>query len=212
MEYGAIRCTNGTLYHHGIKGQKWGVRRTEAQLARVRGALERMSDNSARKSAKRHVAAAKKNLKNQAKLAADADVEYGKAHSVYRKAVSATAFNQRKKRERIKEASEQVSEAGKSVEKSRAEYLRAKRIYDEDARVYRERVQNMMDKYGPNSVSAIKTKEVQYAKNYVEEVIKTGLTIAELPVIGSWYSGNYISKKDYADRMDLIDEQAKKRY
>lgn len=25
------------LYHWGIKGQKWGVRRTEAQLARVRG-------------------------------------------------------------------------------------------------------------------------------------------------------------------------------
>lgn len=25
------------LYHHGIKGMKWGVRRTEAQLARARG-------------------------------------------------------------------------------------------------------------------------------------------------------------------------------
>ena len=25
------------LQHYGIKGQKWGVRRTEAQLARVRG-------------------------------------------------------------------------------------------------------------------------------------------------------------------------------
>lgn len=25
------------LYHHGIKGQKWGVRRSEKQLARARG-------------------------------------------------------------------------------------------------------------------------------------------------------------------------------
>lgn len=25
------------LYHHGIKGQRWGVRRNEAQLARARG-------------------------------------------------------------------------------------------------------------------------------------------------------------------------------
>lgn len=25
------------LYHHGIKGQKWGVRRSEAQLRRARG-------------------------------------------------------------------------------------------------------------------------------------------------------------------------------
>lgn len=28
---------NTVLRHHGIKGMKWGVRRTEAQLARVRG-------------------------------------------------------------------------------------------------------------------------------------------------------------------------------
>lgn len=28
---------NNELKHHGIKGQRWGVRRTEAQLRRVRG-------------------------------------------------------------------------------------------------------------------------------------------------------------------------------
>ena len=28
---------NQELYHHGIKGMRWGVRRTQAQLARVRG-------------------------------------------------------------------------------------------------------------------------------------------------------------------------------
>lgn len=35
------------LYHHGIKGMKWGVRRTEAQLARVRGSkVDNSSKNS----------------------------------------------------------------------------------------------------------------------------------------------------------------------
>ena len=212
MEYSAIRFTDGTLYHHGIKGQKWGVRRTEEQLARIRGALERASDNSARKSAKRHVAAAKKNLKTQAKLASEADAQYDQVYSNYRKTVSTPAFSQKKKRERIKLASEEVGEAGKAKESARAEYLRAKRIYEEDVNTYRERIQTMMDKYGPQSVSALRTKNVKYARNYVEEVIRTGITVADLPVIGTWYSGRYISRKDYADRSALIDERAKKKY
>lgn len=35
------------LYHYGIKGMKWGIRRTEAQLARARG--QRPSSESASK-------------------------------------------------------------------------------------------------------------------------------------------------------------------
>lgn len=33
---------NEHLEHHGIKGMKWGIRRTEAQLARARGKVERL--------------------------------------------------------------------------------------------------------------------------------------------------------------------------
>lgn len=31
------------IYHHGIKGMKWGVRRTEEELARARGHIEKQS-------------------------------------------------------------------------------------------------------------------------------------------------------------------------
>lgn len=36
--------SNNTLVHYGIKGMKWGVRRTEAQLARARGKKEPSAD------------------------------------------------------------------------------------------------------------------------------------------------------------------------
>ena len=32
------------LYHHGIKGMRWGVRRTEAQLARARGKVSQLEE------------------------------------------------------------------------------------------------------------------------------------------------------------------------
>lgn len=37
---------NSYLYHHGIKGMRWGVRRSEAQLARVRGRKKNWSEDA----------------------------------------------------------------------------------------------------------------------------------------------------------------------
>ena len=37
---------NSYLQHHGIKGMKWGVRRTEAQLARARGRKKNWSEDA----------------------------------------------------------------------------------------------------------------------------------------------------------------------
>ena len=37
---------NAYLYHHGIKGMRWGIRRSEAQLAAARGRKKNWSEDA----------------------------------------------------------------------------------------------------------------------------------------------------------------------
>lgn len=62
MEYYIV---NGELYHHGIKGMKWGVRRTAAQLGHVvarrkKAHAAKKADNEKKKAAEKEAAAKKK--------------------------------------------------------------------------------------------------------------------------------------------------------
>lgn len=190
------------LYHYGVLGMKWGVRRTPEQLA-----AERTT-----KKLKRNVAAGYRNLKNKGKLAAADELEYNTKHKNLQKELSRPALSQRKKRERIEEAERVVTEAGAKHLKSQAEYKRAERIYDSDVKALKKHVNDMIAKYGEDSVNALKTKTVVIGDAYVKEKVKTGITLSDLPLIGTYTSGKYIGARDYADRRERIDREAERRY
>lgn len=68
LKGGRFKMNNTYLAHHGILGMKWGVRRSEAQLARARGHSSKSSDD------KNEVSARKVAVKNRRTMS-DADLK-----------------------------------------------------------------------------------------------------------------------------------------
>lgn len=191
------------LYHYGVKGMKWGV---------IRSSKELRSDRRTARKMKRHLAADKKNLRIKGKMH-DKDMEnYDEADKNYRKQLSKPSLSASKKRERIEEASKALTKAGDTMTKSRSDLNRAERIYDADEKKYRNHIDSMVKKYGSESVKNISTKDYNVGKTHVKEMIKTGVTLADLPIVGSYYSGRYVGGKEYDDRIKTIDKVADSRY
>lgn len=62
---------NNTLVHYGIKGMKWGVRRTEAQLARARGERWNPLKRSAKKSVTKKTSSSTEGKKKVSEMSDD---------------------------------------------------------------------------------------------------------------------------------------------
>lgn len=191
------------LTHHGVKGMKWGVRRTPKELR---------SDRKIAKSHKRHVAADKRNLRSKNAAFKEGKRDYDEALYDYRKSVSRPYLSRKKKMERTREASDNLTKAGNRLKNTKADLLRAERVYDADAKKYADHINKMLAKYGDEEVKSIRTKTYKMGEDYTKELIRTGITVADMPVIGPMYSGRYTSKQEARDRRERLDESASKMY
>lgn len=205
-----------SLCHWGIKGMKWGVRRYQSKDGSLtpEGKKRYRSDNKQRKTLKRHVSADVKNLKLKIKATDKDQKAYEDALINYRAANSAFMFSRKKKAERIREASKNLEEAGKNLERTRSDYNLALDLYEKDAKAYTDHVNKMISEYGSEKVKALsnKTKKIRTGNLYVTEVMKTGVTVANFPVIGQIYSGLYTSGAEVKERDRRLDEASNRRY
>lgn len=205
------------LYHYGVLNMKWGRRRFQDYSGKLTAEgkaryKQYKQDRKEVKTISRHVTASRKNLATRTKMQDSDRSDYLSAQKNLKKETGRIRLSQKKKREDIRIATDALTSAGAKWERSKAEMDRAERIYDSDASELRRRVNDMAEKYGSKTVKTIKTKTVEMGEHYTKDVIKNGVTLASLPIIGTKYSSKYISGRDRADREERISKRSTDRY
>lgn len=199
------------LYHFGITGMKWGVRRYQNPDGSLTAAgRERYSEGPSKaerkelKTLRRHLSAGAKNLKTKARTYEYSDKAVTSAQKKLDKEANRFTLRRKKKQQRVNDMLTQMQSMQENRNNASDEFRRASRIYSRDAQRYKELTNSIIKQYGDTSVKAVKTKTFNAGKKYTMELIKTGPTVANVPLVGNLYTRNYISKQMYRDRASEV--------
>lgn len=205
------------LYHHGILGQKWGVRRyqnadgTLTSLGRKR--LNRKENKDEYKEGKarlrqlrRDVASTGKVLTSRTKFSNDTEERVKGITKDYSEAWSRKNINP-KEISALSGAYERMKESSKVVS---GETARAKKFYEDAVKKYLDQSNYMNQKFD-YSFKQRNNKTIKVGENAAISIMRTGINLATLPLYGSHYSTKNVANIDYKDRRskrkgDLLDK------
>lgn len=230
----AEHMTSNDLYHYGILGMKWGVRRTPEQLGHApkseRKAFRKQlrEDEKEYRKNRRAVSATQENLKMRTRAADRAEIGVENAERAYRKALQKrVAPWKREEKERIVQAADKaLDKAMTSMETSEAKRRQAHKNAKDAIERMERTISDFSDKYGAENVKQLKTKQIKMIKKgarfyewsmpTVIEGYKTGADATKIPFIGNMIAANIVNNIERETRQELMDTRAnsysKKKY
>lgn len=194
------------LYHHGIKGMKWGIRRTPEQL----GHKPTRSERKQRKKLTKDLAAAQKYVKTRDEMYENARKASNAASSEYQKALSKTVlpWNNKKKQNEIDRTSAIVQRRMTDEQETRWKADRAHSIGQEKEDALKGYVAALTEKYGIENVKQLKPKTMQIGETFVVNTFKVGLRTENFPVIGNMISAKKINKWESQIREEILQKRS----
>lgn len=213
------------LYHFGIKGQRWGVRRfqnadgtlTSDGRKRYRAYKKDLKEYN---KINRHVAASQKHLKEEGVMLNRVRDVYEKKNKDYQKEMAKSSgflgLKAAEKSERVARAQANADEASGEYSKALSSYGAAKKIAKKDTKELVDKANNIIRSYGKGSIKDIEYKTVKIGQNKLQKLmqgaplssvlgrnrdtdkfVKTGLTLADMPVVGNMYTAKYIANEEF---------------
>lgn len=221
------------LYHHGIKGQKWGVRRFQDSSGKLTTAgkkryKEYKQDYKEYKTLNRHVSAAQRHLKEEGVMLDRVRDKYQQADRNYRKEMMKSSglfgLKAAKKADRVARAQKTMDDVGKDYDVAANSYGYANKIAKKDRKALSDHINKMVGKYGEGSVKEIEYETVKIGQNKLQKImqgapvssifgrsretdvyVKTGKTVADMPIVGNWYTANYTSNEEWKIKRSEIE-------